>query len=942
MLPFILAAALSFARVPIPDSVPAETCTALAQDARGFLWIGTQSGVVRWDGQHFKTYAPPPGASYVRTLLATRDGRVWAGTFSGGLTVYDPAAETFSRFDAPLSHQRIEGLAEDRDGAVWIATQAGLDRLDPRTRRVEHVPAVGDRVRGLLVDRGGTLWVGTGDGLFVRRDGRFEHVAMRGRMVSKLFEDDRGRIWIGTTEHGAAVFDPRTRALTSIPGLSHFWIYGIAQASAREIWLATFGGGIDVIDLDTFAVKARLKHDPALPDTIGGDRIGALLRDRSGVMWVGTWGQGIARHDPATRAFRTIRHSPNLPEGLSHAAAVRAMQMQDGTILVGTNGNGVDVLDARFRRIRNLGPENAAVTCLAEGSDGTLWVATLDGDLHFLRRNAGGFGRFTRDDGLAGGPIRALTFDARGVLWAGSAEGLTRIDGDSVRAWKHGRNDPASLSGHAVEAIAFTPDGTMWVGTDNGLNVFDPATGRARRVRGLPNEWIPDLMVDRGGRLWIATHAGACVIPIFNGEKGVLRRVSNKPAEALIEDAEGQVWIGPRMRVDPKTWQVRELGAAEGVAFRSFFIASRARTAAGELLFGSAEGLLVVQPRELEEWTYEPPVVATSLHVDGGERPLPRELRVASGERGFRLDFASLDFTAPERNRYRYRLDGYDRNWIFTDASRRSLTYTNLGPGHYTLHVQGTNRAGRWSAHGLRLPVVVLPAWYETAWFRLLAAVAVAALIYALYRLRVRQLAARAQRLERLVRERTIELEAAYKRIEEASVTDPLTQLRNRRFLEQVIQSDVDLALRNGTDLVFLLVDLDHFKSVNDTYGHAAGDAVLVQTAGVLRATFRASDSVVRWGGEEFLVVARFIDRRSGAELAEKLRAAIEACDFVLPDGAHLRRTCSIGVAAFPTANLSWEQVVNLADEALYEAKRAGRNQAKDNSCAAAGAQAAG
>jgi diguanylate cyclase (GGDEF)-like protein len=932
--------ALSFRRLLIPEDIPADMCTALVQDRDGFVWMGTQSGLVRFDGQHFRRYPPAPGASYVRVLLAGRDGRVWAGTFAGGVIEYDPRTERLTQIRDGLAHTRVEGLAEDGDGNIWIATQEGLDRLDPRTRRITHFrhdpndphSLADDRARGLLVDSRGQLWAGTRGGLQRFRDGKFDPAvpSLRGQFVSRMIEDHRGRLWIGTTETGAWIFDPRTNAARRIEGLSHFWTYAIAQAGPREIWIATFGAGIDVVDPETLAVTQRFRSDATLSNTIPGDRIGSMMRDRSGVIWIGTWGQGIARHDPSTRAFHSIRYSPMNPRGLSHPAAVRAMQMRDGTIWAGTNGNGVDVLDAHERRIETLLP-GTSVTCLAEGPDGARWVALLNGDLH--RITPSGSRVFTKNDGLPGGAIRAMTFGPDGELWAGAAEGLARIDARGVAAYRHVREDPRTLSGHAVESIAFDRSGRMWVGTDAGLNLFDPQNGTAIRItEGLPNQWVPDLLVDSRGRLWVGTNGGACLLESWDGRTARFVRVADRigrppaPAESLIEDEQGFVWIGPRLRVDPRNWTSRELGAGDGVEFRTYFIASRSKMRDGSLLFGAPEGLLVVQPRDIVKWTYEPPVVATSFRVDGRERALPRDLRLASGDRGFRLDFASLDFTAPERNLYRYRLEGYDSEWIAADATRRSLTYTNLRPGEYTLRVQGTNREGTWSRRELRVPIRVLPAFYETWWFRLAAIALLLLLGYAAYRLRVRALEARGRELERLVSERTNELQAAYARIEEASLTDPLTGLRNRRFLEQAILADVETAHRKREDLIFLLVDLDHFKSVNDTYGHAAGDAVLVQTAQVLRSVFRASDYIVRWGGEEFLVVARFVHRRAVAELAEKLRAAIEAHPFRLPDGTVFQRTCSIGVAAFP-GDLTWEQTVASADVALYEAKRGGRNR---------------
>lgn len=974
---------VSFRRLPVPDESPAHLSTALAEDRQGFLWIGTQSGLVRFDGSRFKVFRSDPGdpatlgGSYVRSLLAASDDRLWVGTFSGGLAVYDPARESFVRYrhvpgePGSLSHNRVEAIAEDRSGRIWIATDEGLDRLDPLSGQIDHFLAA-NRLRALLVDRGGQLWVGGRDGVQVwRGEGRgFERMASGS--VVRLAEDDRGRIWIGTMDTGAAVLDPRTgrlRRLAPRPadpqGLSHFWISGFAQVTPREIWLATFGGGIDVVDAESLAVIDRLHHDPALASTPGGDRIGALLRDRSGVVWAGTWGQGLARHDPATRAFRRLEHSPNRPDGLSHPAVVRALETRDGTIWVGTNGNGIDLFDRELRLAGSHRPDpgnpgalsDGSITCLAEGPDGSVWVASLNGVLHRLRPGARQFERISVAQGLPGGAIRALTFGPQGELWIGAADGLARLDPatSKIVSFRHKADDPSTLSGSAVEAIALGPDGTLWVGTDSGLNAFDPAKGVAVRILSepgrrdsLPDNWVPDLMVAADGRLWVATQGGACILESWDGRNARFLRVAEKmgrpagPVEALIQDAEGQVWLGPRLRVDPRTWRFRELGPADGCDFRSFFIASRSRTRGGDLLFGSPEGLLVVSPGRIVPWAYAPPVVATGLYVDGVERPGAARLENLSlqpDEKGFRLDFAALDFTAPQKVAYRYRLEGYDASWIPADAARSSLAYNNLAPGEYTLRVEGTNRAGRWSEWRLTLPVTILPAFHQTLASRLAIVAGFLALSYGLYRLRVRQLQARSRKLEQLVRERTMALEEAYAKIEEASLTDPLTGLRNRRFLEQSIEADLALSNRRHqegdsgeADLVFLLLDLDHFKSVNDTYGHAAGDAVLVQAASVLRGVMRSSDHVVRWGGEEFLAVARFVSRENGPELAEKIRAALAAHPFQLPDGTVLRRTGSIGFAAYPFLPsephaIRWEEVVDLADSGLYAAKRGGRDR---------------
>jgi len=232
-------ALVSFQRVPIPQDVPAHLCSAIAQDREGLLWFGTQGGLVRYDGYDFRVFrsnaADPTtlAGNYVRALLVASNGRLWVGTFSGGLSVYDPRTESFTRFQhdprnpSSLAYDRVKGLAETKDGRIWIATTAGLDRLDPRTRHIEHFRA-NDRVRGLLVDRAGRLWAGTRDGLhrWLGEGRGFVQAGFAGQFVTKIFEDARGRIWIGTEEDGAAVLDPRSGAVKRFEpgpnGLSHY------------------------------------------------------------------------------------------------------------------------------------------------------------------------------------------------------------------------------------------------------------------------------------------------------------------------------------------------------------------------------------------------------------------------------------------------------------------------------------------------------------------------------------------------------------------------------------------------------------------------------------------------------------------------------------------------------------------------------------------------
>ena len=305
----------------------------------------------------------------------------------------------------------------------------------------------------------------------------------------------------------------------------------------------------------------------------------------------------------------------------------------------------------------------------------------------------------------------------------------------------------------------------------------------------------------------------------------------------------------------------------------------------------------------------------------------------------------ALDYSAPDSLRYAYKLDGYDRDWIDADSRHRVAAYTHLAPGDYTLEVRGTNRLGVWSNHILRLGVRALPAWYETWWFRVLIALLLILAAYGAHSLRTAVLHRRQRELETVVTERTHELSDANARLQELSLSDPLTGLRNRRFLAQHLEADIALTLRRyedwradqtieppqEADMLFFLVDLDHFKTVNDRFGHYAGDQVLMQMRERLQEVFRDSDFVVRWGGDEFLTVARDSRRSDAAMIAERIRDVVANRPFSLGGEQSMSISVSVGFATFPFVPsspdaVSWFQVVRLADHALYMAKQAGRN----------------
>ncbi|MDP2004567.1 MAG: diguanylate cyclase [Rubrivivax sp.] len=935
--------------------------------------------------------AATAGASFVRSLLAAPGGVLWVGLEGEGLARLDTASQRWTWFrpdparPGALANGTVRALALDRDGVLWVGTTGGgLHSLAPGASSFTHYRqgAGGlpdDRVQALWVDRRGDLWVGTWNGLArrTRGSGSFAAVlsapgdanSLAGRTVALLGEAPDGRLWVGTrqgdllrvdTERLSADWVDRAATAAGAPGGG---VLSMAVYDDHEVWVGR-ENGIDLRAADGRLVK-HLRRDLNKPWSIGGHNVVTLLRDSSGGLWTGSYGGGLQRHSASPGLW--VRRGEAAVGGVLAEADVRSLvQLRSGEIWAGTNEKGVAVLDDRLRLIGAIRPEGPGgrgfagglVGAMVQAPDGHVWVGADTGIYEFSAER-----RLLGKHRAGQGRARRMLATRDGVLWVGTQDGVYR----RLPAGRFERvrlADGGALSGN-VNALAEAADGAVWVGGNSGL--YHAAAGRAdlRAVtspvgQGLGKTLVLGLLVDRRQVLWVDTGAGLHRMSAWDGKEAHFVAVA-KTSEAaqrsvganLLDDARGRIWTH-QMVFDPVNGSRHELTGADGVDIGTGWFRSYLRLADGRLLYGGSSGLLVVEPERFRPWSYLPPVVVSELRIDGERVPtgvLAEGLTLSPQRRSFSVEFAALDFGQSDLNRYRYRLQGFDAGWLETGADFRVASYGNLPPGAYTLQVQGSNRLGVWSPREIQIAVQVLPAWWQAWWARGLGLLLAAGLLVVVVQLRTGMLRRQQGVLERRVRERTaalevlsLQLQEKSKALEASSLTDPLTGLHNRRYLAQNIEADVAVAIRRheqhlrtggpppeDADLVFFLIDIDHFKQVNDQHGHAGGDAVLVQMRERLQQAFRLGDHLVRWGGEEFLIVARGTSRQRAAELAERARAVVAGTPFLLDDGTRLARTCSVGFAAFPPspalpAALDWSAVIDLADAALYTVKRSGRN----------------
>ncbi len=649
------------------------------------MWFATQDGLNRYDGYRFTVYRPD------------RE---------------DPGS---------VSHIYAWALHEDRSGVLWVGTAAGLDAYrrssdrfdhyrhdpqDPRSLSHDYVVAIGE-------DRSGTLWLGTEGGGLNRRD--------RGS----------GSFWVGTRD-----------------------------------------GGLNQLDRSA-GIFRHHRHDAGDPHSIADEKIYDLVEDRSGVLWLGTSG-GVSKLSPTSRVFRTYRDGPGSPWKLGANDVKAIHEDRSGVLWVGTDGGGLNRVDRGNERVESYrgqgaaaGPVGATVRVILSDQTGSLWLGT-DGGLDRFDPVAGRFFHYRHDpgdpDSLTHGRINALVASRRGELWIGTSGGsLDRLDlstptpeaGDPA-TFVHHRHDPGvpgSLSDDTVRVLLEDRSGALWIGTDNGLNRLDTAAAGSAApgftvyrhdpedLRSLSADGVLALHQDGAGTLWLGTFGGG--LNRLDRDPGTFTRydtsdgLPNDVVYAIAGDDRGFLWLATNQglsRFQPESGSFRNFDAGDGLQSNEFNTGAFFASGRGELFFGGIDGFNSFHPERLDDNPHPPPVVLTelrklnrtvslgSLLASSGELELSHEDSVLS------FELAALDYRAPHKNRYAYRLEGLQDHWIDLGV-KRSVTLTRLKPGRYRLRVKASNNDGLWNEEGFSVPIRVRPPPWATSWAYLLYASALAAAV---------------------------------------------------------------------------------------------------------------------------------------------------------------------------------------------------------------------
>jgi PAS domain S-box-containing protein len=745
-----------------PNSLGGVMIYSLFQDRSGVLWIGVDQALDRFDPvtqkfTHFYSKDNDPGSpsGHVEHITQDSDGMLWLAT-RNGLDRLDPASMRFTHYrhdpDEPhtLSSNDILFVFGDRMGTLWAATRVGLDAIDRRTGSViRHYSSPNSPLTPLdriFEDHSGTLWLSAtrNDGItsLDRNTGVFTTYTFAGGLsgaapmmnCSAILEDRHGMLWLGTNPYGVVKFDRAHGAFTRYmnnpadpTSLSHNNALSLLQDREGGIWVGTGGGGVNRFSSEPSPFTI-LRNDPGNPNSLDENSVYSIIQDREGILWVGT--AQLNRIDRKTGQYKHYRYDPSAPGSIASTGVDAATEDRDGFLWFGTWYGGLNRFDrrtGRFKAYRHDPADPASlssdhVLSLILDHQGNLWAGTEAG-LNRMDMRTGRFTVFRFKGPLDSRMYPVLAEDREGSILMGTFEwGLERLDvrTGEIIAYHDDPQVRGSLSNNRVNALYIDRSGTLWVGTQNGLNRFDRNTGQFTVFNerdGLSNNYVTAILEDTTGNLWIATGNG---LSKFDPAAGKFKNyyVDNGLAG-------------------------NEVAFDGGVAFKS---------ASGEMFFGGLHGVTAFYPERVAESDYVPPIVLTDFRlfnnpVSVGTNsvlqksiPFTDALTLSHKQNIFSVEFSSLSYANPQRNRYRYRLEGLEDSWNEVGSDQRFVTYTTLPHGHYTFRVQGSSSSGVWNLRGVTLALTILPAWYQSPWFSALYLLSASLLLWAAYQFRVREL----------------------------------------------------------------------------------------------------------------------------------------------------------------------------------------------------------
>ena len=769
---------VQFQHLTLENGLSNNSAMTIVQDKTGFLWIGTRYGLNRYDGHQFRQYRTEAGNTHslsnnqVNALLVDTEGVLWVGT-TNGLNRYDIAKDAFERI--PLVQDNKDGLSnnsvnciyEDRTKHLWIGTKNGLVRLtDKKLPKFDAFfysnTAGGNNIRSVTEDHNGNLWVGTTEGLLCmpaqgskgQNHRLYRKTGATGSLsddyITTIMEDSRQNLWIGTLTGGLNLLDPVHQTFTvyrengnGIHHLANNNVRTIREDYAGRLWVGT-QDGITVLE-PGYQHSITYRHEAENNASLNNNSVHCIFEDRNKAIWIGTYFGGLNVNYPYRNAFTAYKDSKSA-FGLNHNVINSMVEDDAHNLLIGTDGGGLNIYNRHtgsFKNYdRNSGLSSNVIKFLYKDKHSNIWIGTRSGGLDLLEKGSQQFRHFSQaqPEQLSLDEITAMLEDSKGQLWVGAESGLYLLEQENGMYKPILAKAPLGmqLRSRSIRCLMEDDQQNIWMGTVGGLHRWIRNTGELQSFitndAGLQSNYINCLYQDSQKRIWIGTNYGG--LSLYQASKKQFITFTDKDGLSdnsvwgILEDAKGHLWLSTDnglTEFNPADHKTRVYNMTDGLPGNKFNANAFLKDRKGEMFFGGNSGFVSFFPDNIHINTYAAPVVFTALqlfnkpvNITPGKGLLQqsiyltRDITLAHDQNVFSIDFVLLSYMKPEKNRYTYKLEGFEKQWNYT--GNHSATYTNLPPGRYTFMVKGINNDGTFSSNTATLRIHVKAPFWKTGW----------------------------------------------------------------------------------------------------------------------------------------------------------------------------------------------------------------------------------
>lgn len=924
---------------------------------------------------------------YVNNIHEDRHGNLWIAGFHGWLDSLNQDTGKLTHHDPALyggKRNAIAGVTAflEADKGLWVGTSTGLHFYDWHSGEFElnaHERRTGTsigRVGALAPASAEAMWVGTPQGLslFNPESGVSWSVAERlpetaewsRSLVAALHRDDDGPLWIGTSSSGLIRFVPQSgefevyRHDPERPNsLASDNVTDIMRDSSGRLWVSNHAGGLSLFVGGTRGFRVY-RHDPNDPDSLPHDDVWSLYQDQSGLIWIGTAGAGLAQINPSTSRFNSLRQVPRNSNSLSHSFVWDIQQDAEGAIWFASLA-GLDRYDPETGEFRHFQPAPGDPSPTANqlqslhiDDAGQFWVGSVDGHLYVFEPSTGSFENIAREGAPAGrfstNRVWYIGEGYGGRVWVSVPQGLFAVDSETRKIVESIKPSPEiPMLGTAVRTSIKDPGGGLWFGGGgSGLIRYHPGAGVTGILSHDPDNpaslsynVVRSLHIDEGGNLWAGTINGLNRLSAENRESlrnhfTLYTRQQDLPDNTvygILPGDAGRLWLSSNQgltRFDPESGETTVFDVADGLAANELNGGAELKARDGRLYFGSVEGVSYFRAGDMPQNDHAPNVRLMRLEIAGTPHDSaagaihadPKSLDHT--QNNIALEFTATDYHQPQKNEFSYRLLGLRDQWT-APGKRREVSYTNLAPGQYAFQARASNNDGVWGEPATLLSFRIAPPPWQTWWAYTLYAIATTTLLFAWQRYQSNKLRREREFSEALGQAQSL-ADANYRLALRYAQYDKLTGLPNRDSLLDALDRYIRIARETDECVGLLLINLERFKQINESFGFDTGDRLLQSIARRLQTRLRDNDYLARVGNDEFAVVtqatradqSRAWYSRLATRLLDAVREPIEAGDTMISPKAR------IGAAIYPLDATVPDELLNCANVAVNAAQRSG------------------